>query len=497
MKISLWAEIHRLHDRKHLSLRTIARRLHCSRRTVKKALAHLEPPILSPAQRGSILSPYIPQIDALIGKYPDLSAVRVLEEISKAGYPGEITLVRHYLRQIRPARGRVYLEVEYPPGDAMQADWGNCGTVQVGQTRRKVSVFVAVLCFSRLLYIAFTLSQAKAQFYRCLVKAFRFFGGSAKRLIIDNLKVAVVEGSGRNARFHPEFEELCGYYRIQPIACEKHDPESKGVVEGSVRYVKHNALKGRDEELTCFEDYQKLALYWRDTVANVRIHATFRERPIDRFEKERAILQSLPSIAYDTDEILTAIVTPHARVRFDTNRYSVPPQFARKAVLLRVDDQWLRVLHRGEEIARHRRSFEKRQLLVHPEHRKAALTLRKRSKASEMEARFDSLCAEAKTFRLGLLSVPLKPLVHLRRILGLVRLYGKREVVGAIRQAVEYQTFDAAYVVNLVDQQRRKRQLPSPISLSPKRRELIEEIHLDEPDPGDYDNLFDRKGPQT
>src|SRR5256885_777067 len=90
--------------------------------------------------------------------------VRILEEIAKEGYSGEITLVRNYLREVRPARGRVYQEVEYPPGDAMQVDWGDCGSVPVGASRRKVSVFVAVLCFSRLIYIEFTLSQAKEMF---------------------------------------------------------------------------------------------------------------------------------------------------------------------------------------------------------------------------------------------------------------------------------------------------------------------------------------------
>ena len=132
----------------------------------------------------------------------------------------------------------------------MQVDWGECGRVQVGSTMRKVSVFVAVLCYSRLLYIEFTLSQRKAEFYRGLVNALTFFGGSPRNLIFDNLKAAVLNGSGRSACFHPEFLALCGYFCMQPVACARRDPESKGVVEGGVRYVKHNALAGRADELT-------------------------------------------------------------------------------------------------------------------------------------------------------------------------------------------------------------------------------------------------------
>jgi transposase len=490
MKASLWAEIHRLHEIEQWSIREIARRLHCGRDTVNKALALQEPPQSSRAPRGTILDSYKTQIDGLIKKYPKLSAVRVLEEIRKKGYAGEITLVRRYLREIRPARGRVYQEVEYAPGEAIQVDWGSCGTITIGQTVRRVSVFVAVLCFSRLIYIQFTLSQTKAHFYRSLVNAFLSFGGVTTRLIIDNLKVAVAEGSGRDAIFHAEFREFCGYHRITPIACEKEDPESKGVVEGGVRYIKHNALQGRDEELTTFEDYHKLGLYWTANIANVRKHETTKERPIDRFEKERDKLEPLPKVPFDTDEIVTTIVTPHARVRFDSNRYSVPPQFARRPVIMRVDDKWLRVVHRGEEIARHARCWEKRQLLVQAEHRKAALAMRKRSTARQIAAQFDELGPDARAFRKGLLEAPVKSIVHLRRILELVRLYGKTEVLGALCLAVQYQTFDSAYVRNLIDQERRRRELPSPLPLSPQRKELIEDIHLDEPDPGEYDDLL-------
>ena len=217
----------------------------------------------------------------------------------------------------------------------MQVDWGDCGRVQVGATIRKVSVFVAVLCYSRLLYLEFTLSQRKAEFYRGLVNALTFFGGSPRTVIFDNLKAAVLNGSGRNACFHPEFLALCGYFCLQPLACARRDPQSKGVVEGSVRYIKHNALAGRTDELRRFEDYLALAPTWRDQVANVRLHQATRQRPLERFEQERALLRPLPAIPFDTDEVVPAVVSPHARVAFDGNRYSTPPQLVRRPITLR------------------------------------------------------------------------------------------------------------------------------------------------------------------
>jgi len=492
MKVSLWAEIRRLHEIEHLSGRTIVERLHCCSKTVAKALAMEQPPTGVPQPRSSILDGYRPRIEAFIAKYPRVSAVRVREEIAKGtdGYRGCVGLVRRYLRQIRPARGRVYQEVFYEPGEAMQVDWGDCGRVMIGQTSRRVSVFVAVLCHSRLLYIEFSLSQKKAEFYRALVHALEFFQGSPRKIIFDNLKAAVTSGSGRHACLHPEFLALCGHFYMEPIACTARDPESKGNVEASVRYVKHNALAGRGEELRTWEDYQRFAPQWLDRVANVRCHATTKERPIDRFQKERDCLRPLPVIPFDSDEILSVVVTPHARVHYDGNRYSVQPSLVRKVVMLRASAGIVRILDQGLEVARHNRCYEKGQLLVHPDDRLAALKMRHRRQADQREEEFDALGPEAREFHRKLLAMPIKPTVHLRRLLGLVRLYGRKDVLDAIGKALQYQTYDAAYVETLLLQERRRREIPSPTPLQPKRRELIEDIHLEEPDPARYDRLF-------
>jgi transposase len=431
------------------------------------------------------------QIQALLAKYPDLSAVRIREEMARGpqGYTGSTTVLRRYLRQIRPARGRVYQEVHYQPAQAMQVDWGECGTVQVGSTKRKLSLFVAVLCYSRLLFLEFTLSQRKAEFYRGLVNALTFFGGSPRHLIFDNLKAAVLNGAGHNACCHPEFLALCGYFCLQPIACARRDPESKGVVEGSVRYVKHNALAGRGDQLLRFEDYLALAAYWRDQVANLRQQETTHERPLDRFQHERALLRPLPAIPFDTDEVVPAVVSPHARIKFDGNRYSTPPALLRKPITIRANRDAVRLLHQGQVVAQHVRSYQRRQVLVLPEHRLEALRLRHSPAQQTWEQEFDAWGPEARAFHLRLNSRLVKTSVHLRRLLGLAQLYGRTEVLTAIARALELETYDAAYVENLLLAERRRRQLPTPTLPTPQRRDLIDEIELEPADPGLYDRL--------
>jgi transposase len=489
MKVGLWAEIRRLAEIEKLSGWAISRRLHCARRTVAAALRWERPPTRQVVRRASLLDPYKAKIDALVAKYPELSAVRIHEEIGRGpdGYQGSTILIRRYLRTIRPVRGRIYREVDYEPAQAMQVDWGECGSVRVGSTTRKVSVFVAVLCYSRLTFVEFTLSQRKAEFYRCLVHALEFFGGSPRSVIFDNLKAAVLNGSGRAACLHPEFLALCGYFCLQPIACERRDPESKGIVERGVRYVKHNALAGRGEELTRFEDYLALAPAWRDQVANVRIHETTRERPVDRFQRERTLLRTLPAIPFDTDEVVPAVVNTQARVEFDGNRYSTPPQWARRPVTIRASSDEVRVLHEGQVVAQHVRSYDRRQLIVLPDHRLAALALSRRSRSTALEQAFDALGPEARQFHLHLRSQPVKTGVHLRRLLGLAQLYGAAELLSAISRALELTTYDAAYVENLLLAQRRRRNLPTPTLPTPRRRDLIDEIQLDSADPARYD----------
>jgi transposase len=129
MKVGLWAEIRRLAEFENLSARVISLRLRCSWRTVKKALELDQPPARRVSSRASLLDPHKAKIDALLARCPELSAVRIHEEIARGpdGYTGSVITVRRNLRSIRPARGRVYQEVHYEPAQAMQVDWGEKG----------------------------------------------------------------------------------------------------------------------------------------------------------------------------------------------------------------------------------------------------------------------------------------------------------------------------------------------------------------------------------
>ena len=194
-------------------------------------------------------------------------------------------------------------------------------------------------------------------------------------------------------------------------------------------------------------------------------------------------------IPFDTDEIVSAIISPMARIKFDGNRYSTPPQFVRKPVIARANRDELRVFYEGEEVARHARCYDRRQLIVQSEHRLAALALRQRARPDALAQEFDAWGLAAREFHLQLRQRPVKTTIHLRRLLGLARVYGRTEVLGALARAVELKTYDAAYVENLLMAERRRRQLPTPTLPTPQRRELIDEIELEPADPALYDRF--------
>ena len=404
MNVALWAEIRRLAEIEKLSGRAIARRLHCSRHTVAAALevgAAARAPSRAPRQpawirtrpRSTPCWPSIPNSRRCASARRSLAAPMAI--------PAAPCIVRRYLRTVRPARGRVYQEVHYEPAQAMQVDWGECGRVQVGATTRKVSVFVAVLCYSRLIYIEFTLSQRKAEFYRGLVNALDFFGGSPRAIIFDNLKAAVLNGSGRAACFHPEFLALCGYFCLQPIACERRDPESKGIVEGGVRYVKHNALAGRGRRTGPLRGLPGLGAHvarpgGQRADARDDPRAAGRPLPAGAVAAARRCRRSpstptrscRPSSVRMRGSSSTAIAT-RCRRSWCAGRSRI-----------RANRDEVRVLHEGQVVAQHVRCYERGQLIVLPDHRLAALALRRRSRSTALEQAFDALGPEARQFHL-------------------------------------------------------------------------------------------------
>ena len=160
------------------SVRLIARETGRARQTVRRMLG-LETKKVRVRERkiSSLLDPYRAEIATLLDATPTIKAPAVLERLRACGYGGGVTIVRDLLRAIRPKpHAKAFLTLDFLPGARVQVDWADFGFCIPGCARR-VSGFMMALCYSRLLYVEFVLSQTMGSFLRCMERGLAFFGG--------------------------------------------------------------------------------------------------------------------------------------------------------------------------------------------------------------------------------------------------------------------------------------------------------------------------------
>ncbi len=282
-----------------MSKAAIARELGVERRTIYRwigagdldrgagdELVRYGPRVLKPTK----LDPYKGIIQARLEAYPELSAIRVLDEIRLAGYGGGYTQLKEYVRRVRPRSPEdPVVRFETPPGHQGQVDfadfrlpWG------------KRHAFLVVLGFSRVLWLQFFSRQTMQEVFDGLEGAFAFFGGVPRELLFDQMKAVVIRDErdeGGRVIENAEFVRFAHHHGFRIRACRPYRARTKGKVERPVRYVRSSFFYGRT--FTSDSDLNHQARHWLETVANVRIHGTLKERPLDRLERERGSLSPL------------------------------------------------------------------------------------------------------------------------------------------------------------------------------------------------------------
>src|SRR3989338_611491 len=245
MNPEIWAEVRRLSVIEKLSKSAIASRLHIDRKTVRRALASDQTPAAKIAgPRPSKLDPFKSYLQNRLKQYPELSGAKFFIELKRMGYPGGYTQIKEYLATLRPEAIETFLRIEPLPGEKAQVDWPNCATIAVGPAVRKLSAFVMVLAYSRMIYIEFTLSQCLEDFLAAHLNAFHFFGGIPKKILYDNLKTVVLARVGRDIRFNPKFVDFSGYHLFEPVPCAPGKGNEKGKVENGIKYIRTSCLAG-------------------------------------------------------------------------------------------------------------------------------------------------------------------------------------------------------------------------------------------------------------
>jgi transposase len=433
--------------------------------------------------RGSQLDPYKGQIVRWLEAH-NLSAQQIFQRLREIGYPGGKTIVNNYVHRVRPPKKKVYLKLDFAKGECCQIDWGQYGSVAVGNTRRRLSFFVMVQCFSRQMYVEFTVSQTMEHFLGCHERAFAALGVPDK-VMVDNMKSAVLRRfTGVDPVFNPRYVDYARHQNFKIKACNVASGNEKGRVESGVGYVKKNFLNGT--EFTDFSAVNPAAQIWLNEIANVREHGETHRRPVDLFAEERESLRRPNPNPYDLGRVLNLRTSSQFRIALDTNRYSVPAGFANQRVIVKAYPERVCIYAQDQLIARHVRCYDRYLDREDPEHPKALLEQRENAREQRVMPRYLAISPQAQAYYEGLEARRFNARGHVRKIIALAEIYGDAACHRAIEDALGFHAFSSEYIAHLLESRARlKSPAASPLSLT-RRADLLE-LELPEPDLSIYE----------
>jgi transposase len=353
-------------------LRRIARELGVSRKAVRRYLrGGSAAEVQRRPSRHVLTAEQHAEVVRLFDSTAEGNAVVVAQLLGERGIDVNVRSVQRVVerhRRDRRAAELATVRFETAPGHQMQIDFGE-KRVSVAGVFIRVMVFVAVLSYSRRVFVRAFRSQRHDDWREGLVGAFRHFGGVPQTVLIDNPRALVIGRGVENgaARLHPAFEAFCRDWDVVARACQPYRARTKGKTERGVGYAKSNALAGRT-----FESWAELEAHLERWMlhADERVHGTTHVKPRERFERDEATtLRPLPSRPLPIRQRrLARKVATDCFVDVDTVRYSVPHRLVRRSVEVLVGDEEVVVFAGAEIVARHRRCNEPHQRVVEPTH---------------------------------------------------------------------------------------------------------------------------------
>lgn len=285
--------------------------------------------------------------------------------VDEMGFTGGESTIRGYVSEMKGRTKEAFVPLAFAAGDAVQVDWGEA-TIVLGGVKKVVNLFCARLCYSAAPFVAAYRRQNSESFLDALVQTFSYFGGTPRRVIFDNAKVAVKDGFGANARATDSYAALSAHYGFEPVFCNIASGNEKGLVEGLVGFSRRNFCV----PLPRVESMEEMNVLLRERCEKYLDH-TIQGKSADvgtLFREEQKKLYSLPVSGYDPAKRADARVSRSSTVRYDTNNYSVPVQFCGKSAAIKALPERIEIFHGGNLIAVHQRCFGRYESCYQLEH---------------------------------------------------------------------------------------------------------------------------------
>jgi transposase len=479
------------------SQRAIAESLGLSRKVVRNVLArwraqrHGETAGPKSRPRYSMLDEYEPILKELLGRYPNRTVGRALEELRARGFRGQYTILRLRIKLLRPRPAPAPVpRFETGPGAQAQMDYGIYDVDFTREGRRRVYLFSYLLGYSRRQYLRFVESMDLPTTLREHVSAFRHLGGVARVCLYDNFKAVVLQHDADGPIYNPKFLAFATHYGFRPQACRVRRPQTKGKVERKFHYVETSLFNGRTFE--SLEHLNEVTAWWLANVADERVLRDFNESPRQRHEREQPQLLALPSADYDTALLVYRHVNVEGFIAHRLNFYSVPWSHIGQVLPVRVTASEVIIYSTAlEEIARHplapgvvtgaRQAIKSHHPSSDPNQRELLL-----------RQRFGELGPIAVQFLDGLLDKQIQGKLQAQQLLALVAQYQRDDVRAALERAVRFGAFSLAAVRRILAAQAK----PKPLleELADLHRESLDQSLREEtigPRPtSDYQHLL-------
>src|SRR6266567_671588 len=362
------------------SIRQIAREQHHSRRTIRKAIGKVQPQPyqLRHPKSAPIFGSFQHRVDELLTTNKTLppkqryTTHKIYEVLVAEGYQGSESRVKIYVAQWKKEHKPpdVFLPLDFEPGQDAQCDWGEAIAI-IGGKRQTAQVFVLRLCYSRRTFVMTFPTQRQESFLFGHVQAFKHFGGVPVRISYDNLATAVKlamekKGKERKRVENRTFVTFRSHYLFESHFCTPRAGWEKGQVESMVGYGRRNYLTPI-REAASFDDLNTMLLercLQDDTRRVSRQSQTIGQA----WEEEKPSLLPLPAFEYECCDTVTVHLTPYSQATYETNRYSVPVNRAKREVILKAYPFHIDIYDKTDLIARHPRSYEKEQDIFDPLH---------------------------------------------------------------------------------------------------------------------------------
>jgi transposase len=477
------------------SIRKTAKQTSISRNAVRRQLrghGGVHPAPACPP-RPSKLDPYKAKIGYLV-REKNLSAVRVMEEIAELGYQGGYSIVKGYVRTIRPRpQRRPTPPIDHPPGEEAQMDWSPHRVI-LGGTTQLVHTSSIVLCFSRWLFFRHFPDETLQSVIRLHEQAFKRLNAVPQTISYDNMTTVGRHIGPSEVWIHPAFQRFADSYGFKIVILPPGAKQRHGKVERPFHYIENNFLAGR--EFHDLEDLNTRADWWQTHTANVRIHGTLRERPVDRLQRERSYLNPLPqhraALLYKQ---VDRLIHPDFCVAVDTNRYSANPNLIGQYAQVRLYDSHLEIWVNKQLDCKHTYIQDKHKRHVLPEHEQ--LYKHMTGQRQLLKTAFLRLGQPAIAYYEGLKKHRRAAAgYHLQRILTYAQRYGHDVLAGALAHAERYGAYSADAILRIIQGKRIKQ---NPVQTIPENvRQWLRSCAVEKQDPRVYDRMLqqDHENPE-